>query len=42
MAIDNYVIEKDLDVEIRFDIIAILKDKGNYTIQHIKDAFLYF
>lgn len=42
MTIDNYVIEKDLDVETRFDIIAVLKNKENYTIQHIKDAFLYF
>lgn len=42
MAIDNYVIEKDLDVEIRFDIIAVLNNKESYTIQHIKDAFLYF
>ena len=41
-AIDNYVTEKKLDVEVRFDIIAILKNKENYTIQHIKDAFLYF
>ncbi|WBX71441.1 YraN family protein [Tenacibaculum retecalamus] len=42
MAIDNYVIEKDLDVEVRFDIIAMLKNKDNYKIHHIKDAFLYF
>jgi putative endonuclease len=41
-AIDNYVIENDLDIEIRFDIIAVLKNKENYKIHHIKDAFLYF
>ncbi len=41
-AIDNYVLEKDLDVEIRFDIIAVLKNKEDYKIDHIKDAFLYF
>ena len=42
MAIDNYVIEKDLDVEVRFDIIAVLKNKDTYKIHHIEDAFLYF
>ena len=41
-AIDNYVIEKDLDTEVRFDIIAVLKSKNNFNIHHIEDAFLYF
>lgn len=41
-AIDNYVTEKDLDVEIRFDIIAIVKQKSAFKIEHLKDAFLYF
>ncbi|WP_237276668.1 YraN family protein [Tenacibaculum ovolyticum] len=41
-AIDNYVVKRDLDVEIRFDIIAILRNKEIYNIHHIKDAFLYF
>lgn len=41
-AIDNYVVEKDLDVEVRFDIVAIINTKGTYKIEHIKDAFLYF
>lgn len=42
LAIDNYVIEKDLDIEIRFDIIAVLNNKESYIIKHIEDAFLYF
>ena len=41
-AIDDYVVKRDLDVEIRFDIIAILRNKETYNIHHIKDAFLYF
>lgn len=41
-AIDNYVTEKDLDVEIRFDIVAIIKQKNVFKIEHLKDAFLYF
>ncbi len=42
IAIDNYVVEKDLDVEVQFDIIAVLKYKETYKIHHIEDAFLYF
>ncbi|MGG6229465.1 YraN family protein [Tenacibaculum sp. SDUM215027] len=41
-AIDNYVTENDLDVEIRFDIIAVVKQRNEFTIEHIEDAFLYF
>lgn len=41
-AIDNYVLEKDLDVEVRFDIIAIVKQKNAFQIEHLKDAFLHF
>ncbi|GFD71650.1 UPF0102 protein [Tenacibaculum sp. KUL113] len=41
-AIDNYVNERGLDVEIRFDIIAIIKQRNEFVIEHIEDAFLYF
>ena len=41
-AIDNYVTENDLDVEIRFDIIAVIKQQNEFVIEHIEDAFLYF
>lgn len=41
-AIDEYVISHDLDVEVRFDIIAILKEKNEYSIEHIEDAFFHF
>ncbi|TDQ28436.1 YraN family protein [Tenacibaculum caenipelagi] len=41
-AIDNYVNQRDLDVEIRFDIVAILKENNTYVIEHIENAFLYF
>ena len=42
MAMNEYVISKDLDIEVRFDIIAILQNKNKTTIEHIEDAFLYF
>ena len=45
-AIDNYVVEKDLDVEVRFDIIAIIHQKKETKIEHLeeysKDAWAIF
>jgi len=31
-----------LDVELRFDIVAIIKNKLGTRIEHLEDAFLYF
>lgn len=41
-AVDEYVVSNDLDVEVRFDIIAILHDKSTITIKHLEDAFYHF
>ena len=41
-AVNEYVIARDLDVEIRFDIIAINKEGKEFSISHIEDAFYYF
>ena len=41
-AIDEYVTKKDLDVEVRFDIIAITKEVKTLKIEHLEDAFLHF
>ena len=41
-AIDYYVVEKDLDVEVRFDIIAIIHQNKTTKIEHLEDAFLHF
>ncbi|MFK8059739.1 MAG: YraN family protein [Polaribacter sp.] len=41
-AIDYYVIQRNLDVEVRFDIIAIILQKNNTKIEHLEAAFLYF
>ncbi len=40
--IDYYVIENDLDVEVRFDIIAIIKNASGTKIEHLEDAFYHF
>ena len=42
LAMNEYVFMKNLDIEVRFDIIAITKIKEEFDINHIKDAFLYF
>lgn len=42
MATDHYVVSKDLDVNVRFDIIAIIKNNTKFEIEHIKDAFYHF
>jgi len=41
-AIDHYIDENNLDVEVRFDVIAILLQKNSTEINHIKDAFYHF
>jgi putative endonuclease len=41
-AINEYVITNDLDVEVRFDIIAIHAKEKQFEIEHLEDAFYYF
>jgi putative endonuclease len=41
-AVNEYVTSNNLDVEVRFDIIAIYKEEGKYKIDHIEDSFYYF
>lgn len=42
LAMNEYVLSKNLDYEVRFDVIAIIKNKNSFQIEHIEDAFLYF
>ncbi len=41
-ATNEYVISNDLDLEIRFDIIAISKNGKEFDIEHLENAFYYF
>jgi len=41
-AINEYVTQRDLEVEVRFDIIAIHKEKQEFLVEHIEEAFYYF
>ncbi len=42
MATDHYVLKNDLEVEVRFDIITILKRGSTYKIEHLENAFYHF
>lgn len=41
-AVDEYVIINELDVEVRFDIIAIIKEGKGFKIEHLENAFYHF
>ncbi len=41
-AVNEYVISNDLDVEVRFDIIAIAKQGKTFNIEHLENAFYHF
>lgn len=41
-AVDHYITEEDLDVEVRFDVIAVLFQKNEVILNHIEDAFYHF
>lgn len=38
-AADEYIIQKDINKEARFDIISIIIDGNKQSIRHIEDAF---
>ncbi|MGI9546019.1 MAG: YraN family protein [Flavobacteriaceae bacterium] len=42
MAADHFVQENALDIEVRFDIITVVRTSGRYTIEHISSAFYHF
>ncbi len=39
---DHYVTEHDLDVDVRFDVITILKNKKVFKVDHLEGAFYHF
>ncbi len=41
-AVNEYVIRKDLDVAVRFDIISIVKSGNSFITDHLEDAFYHF
>ena len=41
-AINEYINSNELDVEARFDIIAIHKEANGFAIEYLEDAFYHF
>jgi|SRR5690554_1981290 len=41
-AMNHYLIENDIDLETRFDIIAVLKNNTTEKITHYENAFYHF
>ena len=41
-AVNEYIVSNDVDVDVRFDIIAIYKEDNTYKIEHFEDAFYHF
>lgn len=41
-AMDAYITESELDFEVRFDIIAVLKNKTTQELKHYENAFYHF
>ncbi|WP_290700916.1 YraN family protein [Lacinutrix sp.] len=41
-AVDEYVNVNGLDFEVRFDIVAIVKENNKFKIEHLEDAFYHF
>lgn len=41
-AVNEYVVGNNLDVTVRFDIIAILQQGNKTSLEHLEDAFYIF
>ncbi len=41
-ATQEYITRNDLDLEVRFDIISILKNRYKEELEHIENAFYWF
>ncbi|WP_291864544.1 YraN family protein [Maribacter sp.] len=42
LAADHYVTDLNLDVDVRFDVITILKNKHTFDLNHIENAYYHF
>jgi putative endonuclease len=41
-AVNEYVTVNELDIEVRFDIIGIVKQGKQFKIEHLENAFYHF
>lgn len=42
MAANQFVQERDLDLEVRFDMVKVIKSPEKTEIEHIENAFYHF
>lgn len=42
MAVDAFIQQRDLTVEVRFDIISYTLEKGEWRLEHLVEAFYPF
>lgn len=42
MAADHYIQENDLEVEVRFDIITVIRKGERFEVEHLENAFYHF
>lgn len=41
-AVNEYILQNDIDADARFDIISVYKEAKEFKIEHLEDAFYYF
>jgi putative endonuclease len=41
-AVNEYILQNDIDADARFDIISVHKEGKDFIIEHLEDAFYYF
>ena len=41
-AINEYVEQNNIELDIRFDIISVLKQNKIFVVEHLEDTFFYF
>ena len=41
-AVNAYINDREIDFEVRFDIIAVQKNGESFVVEHLTDAFYHF
>lgn len=42
LAANQYLEENNMDLEVRFDVITVVKNGNNFEIEHFENAFYHF
>ncbi len=42
MAANHYMEESESDLEVRFDVITVVKIGNNFKVEHFENAFYHF